>query len=242
MAVGFPTKVSYANGDVFSASDINDTNGTINLINPSAKGDLFAGSAANTYTKLSVGTNGQVLTADSTAATGLKWAPAAAGATFISRTSFSSSAGVTIDNLFSSTYENYLISMQVYGGTGSPTLRMQGRYGSTTYTSANYQYAWNGTVFGSSTFAGVRGNAITYWDLDQIDSNATYYNTYNFTLYRPNASAWMTMTGALVSQVAGRALTGAAAVNANQSWTGLYLYAGAGNITGQVTVYGLAAA
>ena len=35
MAVGFPTKVSYANGDVFSASDINDTNGTINLLGQS---------------------------------------------------------------------------------------------------------------------------------------------------------------------------------------------------------------
>jgi hypothetical protein len=242
MAVGFPTKVSYANGDVFSASDINDTNGTINLINPSAKGDLFAGSAANTYTKLSVGANNTVLTADSSTATGLKWASAASGATFISRTSFSSSAGVTIDDLFSSTYENYLISMQVYGGTAAPTLRMQARYGTTTYTSANYQYAFNGTVFGSSTFVGVRGNAVSYWDLDQIDSGATYYNSYNFSVYRPNASAWMTMTGALTSQVAGRALTGGAAVNANQSWTGLYLYAGAGNITGQVTVYGLAAA
>jgi hypothetical protein len=32
MAVGFPTKVTYADGDVFSASDINDTNGTINLL------------------------------------------------------------------------------------------------------------------------------------------------------------------------------------------------------------------
>ena len=35
MAVGFPTKVSYANGDVFSASDINDTNGTLNLLGSS---------------------------------------------------------------------------------------------------------------------------------------------------------------------------------------------------------------
>ena len=35
MAIGFPTKVSYANGDVFSASDINDTNGTINLLQTS---------------------------------------------------------------------------------------------------------------------------------------------------------------------------------------------------------------
>ena len=35
MAVGFPTKVSYANGDVFSADDINSTNGTINLLGSS---------------------------------------------------------------------------------------------------------------------------------------------------------------------------------------------------------------
>ena len=35
MAAGWPTKVTYANGDVFSASDINDTNGTINLLGSS---------------------------------------------------------------------------------------------------------------------------------------------------------------------------------------------------------------
>jgi hypothetical protein len=32
MAVGLPAKTTYANGDVFSASDINDTNGTLNLV------------------------------------------------------------------------------------------------------------------------------------------------------------------------------------------------------------------
>jgi hypothetical protein len=32
MAVGLPAKVSYVDGDVFSASDINDTNGTLNLV------------------------------------------------------------------------------------------------------------------------------------------------------------------------------------------------------------------
>jgi hypothetical protein len=32
MAVGLPAKTTYVDGDVFSASDINDTNGTINLI------------------------------------------------------------------------------------------------------------------------------------------------------------------------------------------------------------------
>lgn len=32
MAVGLPAKTSYVDGDVFSASDINDTNGTLNLV------------------------------------------------------------------------------------------------------------------------------------------------------------------------------------------------------------------
>jgi hypothetical protein len=44
-----------------------------------AKGDLIAATAADTISRLAVGTNGQVLTADSTAATGIKWATTAAG-------------------------------------------------------------------------------------------------------------------------------------------------------------------
>ena len=35
MAVGWPTKTTYANGDVYSASDVNDTNGTLNLLGSS---------------------------------------------------------------------------------------------------------------------------------------------------------------------------------------------------------------
>jgi hypothetical protein len=41
MPVGLPLKTTYANGDVYSASDVNDTNGTVNLIGQTT--NFFAG-------------------------------------------------------------------------------------------------------------------------------------------------------------------------------------------------------
>jgi hypothetical protein len=47
-----------------------------------AKGDLIAGTAADTPARVAVGTNGQVLTADSGETTGLKWSDAGKWTTF----------------------------------------------------------------------------------------------------------------------------------------------------------------
>ena len=57
------------------------TSGTVTVTNSmataiDAKGDLVAGTAADTFSRLAVGTNNHVLTADSAQATGLKWAAA----------------------------------------------------------------------------------------------------------------------------------------------------------------------
>lgn len=98
MAAGWPTKANYATGDVLSATNMNDLSGTVNLIAPTAKGDLYAGSAANTYTKLAVGTNGQVLQADSTTATGLKWATAGGGGKVLQVVYGSSTTDTTVSS------------------------------------------------------------------------------------------------------------------------------------------------
>jgi len=58
-----------------------------------AKGDIIAATAADTVARLAVGANNTVLTADSSTATGLKWAAVASGGmTLISTTSLSGNA------------------------------------------------------------------------------------------------------------------------------------------------------
>ena len=80
------------------------------------KGDLYTYST--TDARLGVGTNGQILTADSTAATGLAWATAAAsgGMTLISTTTLTG-ASVTLSSI-PGTYKNLYIIVQNWQADG----------------------------------------------------------------------------------------------------------------------------
>lgn len=101
-----------------------------------AKGDLLVGTAADTVGRLAVGTNNQLLAADSSTATGLKWANP--GLTLIKTESFSSVTAVNINNVFTSTYDNYYIeidfSVPSTGGDTAFKLRSSGTDKSTNYS------------------------------------------------------------------------------------------------------------
>ena len=85
-------------------------------INPTivdAKGDIIAASAADTVARLAVGANDTVLTADSTAGTGLKWAtPSSGGMTLISTTTLTG-ASVTVSSI-PATYNNVYIVVRSF--------------------------------------------------------------------------------------------------------------------------------
>ena len=99
-----------------------------------AKGDIIAATAADTVSRLAVGANDTVLTADSSTATGLKWAtPSSGGMTLISTTSLT---GATV-NLTSipGTYKHLqLIITEAYSSADTDfLLRLNNDSGAASY-------------------------------------------------------------------------------------------------------------
>jgi hypothetical protein len=90
-----------------------------------AKGDLITATAADTPARLAVGTNDQVLTADSTAATGLKWATSASGGMTLLASGTLSGTSVSLTSI-SQSYENLIVFIRdAYNvGTNDCTLEL----------------------------------------------------------------------------------------------------------------------
>jgi hypothetical protein len=78
-----------------------------------AKGDLIAATAADTVARLAVGSNDQVLTADSSTATGLKWAtPSSGGMTLLETLSLSGAS--VVSSTIPGTYKHLQLVIRNY--------------------------------------------------------------------------------------------------------------------------------
>lgn len=211
------------------------TTPTISTID--AKGDLLVGTADNTIGRLAVGTNGQVLTADSTTATGTKWADAAGGGglTLLSTTSLSGTS-TTVSSISGSYKQLFIQLKDVYNDQGdSSYFRLNGDSG------ANYNYAGIRITNGTATNynqAGSTRQLISYGvgETSQIKKGNAVINIYRYTdtdiVYYDVNSNEGTSTGREYQHFTG-VYDNSAAI------TSFTITSASGNFSGTIYIYGV---
>ncbi len=199
-------------------------------INPNivdAKGDIIAATAADTVARLAVGSNDQVLTADSSTATGLKWAtPSAGGLVKLTTLNPSAASEAIADSVFSSTYDNYMI-VGYLNLTANANLHMQLRSGGSNLTTSTYITGW----------AGPTTNYTAWYLSDNIATDKNF--AFSVTLTRPYLATVKQGVFQCSRQTAAPYSSDFYEPTAT-SRDGFRIYPGTGTCTGQIVVYGLA--
>jgi hypothetical protein len=128
-----------------------------------AKGDIIAATAADTPARLAVGANDTVLTADSSTATGLKWATAASGGmTLISEQTASAVTSVTFGSI-AGTYKQLLLVWQGLVLSDQATtfrIRLNNNSGTVYREGGPYQNGGAGMVGSTFSTSSVGGGAV----------------------------------------------------------------------------------
>lgn len=216
-----------------------DSNAIQNAI-VDAKGDLIAATAADTPARLAVGTNGHVLTADSTEATGMKWAAVAGGSmTLLSTTTLNSgTTSQTISSISGSYTKLFIIvkNLRFNGNGASITARLN------TDTASNYFYAVN-TVFSSGYNPNSANTTSIFLSLRNSSSASAIQQGYaTLELCNYNAAGavqvnYNVLTGDGGTSYAGT--TGTAVYNAAAAVSSITFIADANFTSGTCLIYGV---
>jgi hypothetical protein len=219
------------------------TSGTVTITNSmattiDAKGDLIGGTGADTFARLAVGTNGQVLTADSAETTGLKWSTVAGGGGDLIKTgsgSYSATSSISVDNCFSSSYDYYKLYVN-FTGTSTQNVDLRLRAGGADDSSSNYSFEFSylsGTTNNANRDASQTGFRIgtAFSGGEEMFSEITLYNP--FLAQNTGLQVLCTSKAGTANEL--QTFFGSHAVAS--SFDGFTIYNG-GNKTGKYRVYG----
>jgi hypothetical protein len=193
--------------------------------------------------RLGIGTAGQVLKVNS-GATAPEWATnASSGLTLITRQSFTNvtTTTTTFDSVFSSTYTQYLIRFEsMYAATAANDLHMQMRTVGTTYSGANYH--WVQSVMNNNASASnyAASNATKWVVANEVGISARPSMGELSIGKVGNASEKPIIEGKYYDAEAQSGTQNAGYLEASDTYTGFILSSSSTNITGTVSVYGLA--
>lgn len=216
-----------------------DSNAIQNAI-VDAKGDIIAATAADTPARLAVGTNGQVLTADSAEATGLKWATTSSGSfTLITSNSFTASSAVNINDCFSSTYNQYKIIVKFTNAdSGTRDARLRLRVSGSDASGADYSYGSFGRRDNGSDFTTSGANQ-NQFDFGRANANAANYSS--FEIITPFQTVPTVIYGGYAGHDGSSAFfnTLGGRHSLSTSYTGCSIIALTGNLSGNYYIYGM---
>jgi hypothetical protein len=166
------------------------TSGDVTVTNSMAtalttKGDIIVATGSATFVRQGVGTNGQVLTADSTQADGIIWAtPASGSMTLLSTTSMNGSSQINLTSI-SQSYKDLIVLIQATSFSGGDSeMRML-------FNASNVAYGWGafGTTVDSFNADNLKftlanntqsGQVATYYCLTKDYASTTSHKPYNF--------------------------------------------------------------
>lgn len=213
------------------------TSGTVTVTNSMATaittaGDLIKGTGSGTFDRLGIGSTGQVLTVTAGAPAWATPAAGASGLTLINVQTFSSSSGINVDNVFTSTYTNYRLVLSNITSSGpyiSYRERASSTNNATNYKKGQYYRSYVSGTAGTNS-GGTEGNL--------FDLNTDGTNTLGATL-ELQCPATTAYTGYQWFASSSDQTHIGAGVHANATaYDGFTLFPYSGTMTGTVSIYG----
>jgi hypothetical protein len=202
-----------------------------------AKGDLLVGTGNDAINRLGVtGPTGSVLVTDAGETTGLKWVDpgTVGGLVHIETATFSAVSAVNVNDVFSSTYDDYRIIIRGVCASGAPSTNLRMRASGVDATGNNYNYQQ--LLAGSTTIAAAREIGISSTRIGFISSTGP--GSIVLDIISPNLAEHTLITTLHNYANGTEVYSHAGAHTLTTAYTGFTFFPASSNITGRYSVYG----
>jgi hypothetical protein len=161
------------------------------------------------------------------------------GLVHLSTTSFSAVSAHSVNDVFSASYEDYLVKISLSSQSASNSLTMRLRASGSDNSSSNYAWSRYHNFGSDPTYVGTHLSPATSWRIGQ--GNTSQPSDVNLQIYSPFASRITNFNAQEAtnfgSPASGQGVSGGS-TSITTAYDGFTIIPSAGNITGTVRVYG----